>query len=192
MANVDAPVGFRPVRQLYGSSWTGATIDVVIAAANTTPTFVGDFVELAGGDDTFEGITRATVQQHVADQVDIYGLIVGFEPNYSDLTVKHRSTLTRRIAHMVVALPGVVFEGQLSVAWTAGDIGLNANVVVGSGDTLTGRSTMELANPATGAASLKVIGASFVVGESLDTAAAGTNAYVLVNESIFGAGIDGA
>jgi len=191
MANVDAAFGFRPI-QTHGSTWTGNAVSCVLATSNAVATFVGDIVRLEGGEDTTDGISRPTIDQIAATEVDIYGVIVGFEPNYADLTAKHRTASTRRVARVVEALPGVIFEAQLDEAWTAGDVGLNADVVVGTGDTTTGRSAMEIDNPATGAAQLKVINVSKVVGQTLDTSAAGTIAHVLMNETIYGAGVDGA
>ena len=68
------------------------------------------------------------------------------EPKYSDLAVHYVEASTRRIVHVAMD-PNLIFEvqedstgGSIAVA----SIGLNTDVVVGSGSTTTGISGMEL------------------------------------------------
>ena len=179
----DSAFGFRPVRTM--GTYSGQVVSAVIPASDSTATFVGDFVSLLAGQDTTDNMPL--VLQAAAAGV-IYGAIVGFEPDYTDLTSKYRLASTKRIARIAPALPGVVFECQASAAMAAGDVGGNVEVIVGAGDTATGRSGMEanLASaPINTTAQLQIIGPSLTVGETFDTAAAGTNLYVLVKESYF-------
>jgi len=180
----DAPFGFRPVRHM--GTYSGQVISAVIPATDSTAVFVGDLVSLAAGQDTVDNMM--TVTQTAAANTQIVGAVVGFEPDYSDLTLKHRAASTKRIARIAPALPGVVFECQASAAMSAGDVGGNVEVTVGAGSTTTGRSAMEAdlgSAPIATTAQLQIIGPSLTVGETFDTSAAGTNIYVLVNESIF-------
>lgn len=155
MANVDSPFGLRPVRYLNGAPWNGQVNRYLLAAGNNTATFIGDMVTLAGsaGADPshVNGIpTRGmpTIAQSVAGTGPHLGVVVGFEILPTDLTVLHRLASTARIA-LVVDDPNVIFEIQEvsgGTALTVDEVGLNANVVVGSGSTTTGLSGMELGN----------------------------------------------
>lgn len=180
----DAAFGFRPVRLASGSPYNGQATSCVIPASDGTATFIGDFVKLAGGSDTTDAMPTV-IQAAAGDR--LYGVVVGFEPDYSDLTNKYRLASTKRVARVVPAYPGTVFEGQADGAVVAGDVGQLADVVVGTGDTATGRSAMEIdiSTKATANGQLQIIGLSQTVGEEVDTAAAGTNLLVIVNESIF-------
>lgn len=180
----DAAFGFRPVRLASGSPYNGQATSCVIPASDGTATFVGDFVKLAGGEDTTEAMPTV-IQAAAGDR--LYGVIVGFEADYSDLTVKYRLASTKRVVRVALALPGTVFEGQADGAVVAGDTGQLCDIVVGSGDTATGRSAMEIDISTKGTASgqLQIQSPSKTVGEDFDTAAAGTNLLVTVNESVF-------
>lgn len=179
----DAAFGFRPVRTA-GGPWTGQALSAVIPATDGTATFIGDFVKLAGSADATEKMP--TIAQ-VAAGDRIWGCVVGFEPNYTDLTQKYRTASTKIIARVVPALPGTVFEGQADGAAAAGTIGSNVDVVVGAGNTTTGRSGMEIdiSTSTTGTAQLQIVGPVQTEGEDLDTSAAGSNLLVIVNESDF-------
>ena len=180
----DSAFGFRPVRTM-GSTYTGQVVSAVVPASDSTALFVGDFVSLTAGQDTTDNMPL--VVQAAAAGV-IYGAVVGFEPDYTDLTSKYRLASTKRIARIAPALPGVVFECQANAALAAGDVGGNVEIIVGAGNTTTGRSAMEAdlsTAPIASAAQLQIIGPSLTVGETFDTSAAGTNLYVLVKESYF-------
>lgn len=179
----DAPFGFRPVRHM-GLPYAGQCMSFVVPATDSTALFVGDLVSWSAGQDTTDNMPLCT--QAAAGGI-ILGAVVGFEPDYTDLSLKYRTASTKRIVRVCPALPGTVFECQANAALSAGDIGGNVEIVVGSGDTTTGRSAMEAAIgvPATGSAQLTLLSPSKTVGETFDTAAAGTNLLVLVNESYF-------
>jgi hypothetical protein len=179
----DSAFGFRPVRSM--GTYNGQVVSAVVPATDSTALFIGDFVSLSAGQDTTDNMPLVT--QAAAGGI-IYGAVVGFEPDYTDLQSKYRLASTKRIARIAPALPGTVFECQANAAMAAGDVGGNVEIVVGSGDTATGRSGMEAdlsTAPITGTAQLQIISPSKTVGETFDTAAAGTNLLVLVNESYF-------
>jgi len=142
MANRDNPNGAKPVKHLNGSPWNGAMNRYAIPAADGTATFVGDFVKLYGTG-TAEGVNQV-IQAAATDR--LVGAIVAFEPDPTNLSATHRTALTLRYCWVADA-PDTVFEIQedsdISTLALA-DIGENADIVVGAGNTSTGMSGMEL------------------------------------------------
>lgn len=173
----DVAFGFRPL------SYAGPTHLCVIPASDGTATFIGDAVKLHGSEDTTDNAT--TVIQAAAGNV-IYGVIVGFVPDYSNLATKYRLASTRRLCMVVPALPSIEFEVQADAAVTAGDSGTYYDMVVGSGSTTSGRSAMEIGISTAGnTGQLQLLRPSRTVDETFDTTAAGTNVVVHINESVF-------
>jgi hypothetical protein len=143
MANVDNPSGFTPVRHLSGAPYNGATNRYAILAANGTATFVNDLV-VVGGSGTADGVP--SVIQAAATNTNIVGSVVGFEILPTDLTVMYRLASTLRYA-LVCDDPYVIYEAQEdsdSAALTVDEIGENCDIVVGSGNTTSGISAMEI------------------------------------------------
>lgn len=140
MANVDRPSGLRPVRTLSGTPFK--IEECYILAADGTATFIGDAVKLSGTGHT-DG-TPAVVQAAAGDA--LYGVVVGFAPDPTNLTLNYRTASTLRKCFVVVGTD-VVYEiqedsdgGDMAVT----DIGKCGDVVVAAGNTATGRSAMEL------------------------------------------------
>jgi hypothetical protein len=165
MANVDKPSGLKPVKHLNGNPWNGKYNIYSIASGNGTATFVGDLV-------TMDGTADATgkypgVKQTVADDDTIVGVAIGFGTtpdliaNPDSLVTRHRpASVLRYVA--VVDDPTVIFEIQedsVVSALTITEVGCNADVVVGSGNTTSGISAMELDsdNAAADAADLRIM-----------------------------------
>ena len=155
MANVDSPFGLRPVRYLNGAPWNGQVSRYLLDSGNGTATFIGDLVVVAGSagaqGSVVQGVPTSgmpTIAQGVAGTGPFVGVVVGFEPLLSDLSVKHRLASTSRVA-LVCDDPNVIFEIQEvsgGTALTVDEVSLNANVVVAAGSTVTGLSGMELNN----------------------------------------------
>lgn len=154
MPNVDRPNGLRPVGTVNAASWSGKVNMYLLASGDATATFVGDLVDLAGSAGTaglmVNGIDvegMATIQQGVAGGPHV-GVVVGFLPDQDNLSRMYRAASTARIA-LVSDDPMTIYEIQEAsggTALTATEVGLNANVVVGSGNTTSGASGMELDN----------------------------------------------
>ena len=154
MANVDRPRGLFPVKYASGAPYNGAVNMYLLDSGDNTATFIGDLVKLAGSSgaagDVVAGIDLEgipTIQQSAAGDKSI-GVVVGFLPDSTNLTLKYRTASTDRIA-LVADDPDLLFEIQEvtgGTALTKDAVGLNANVVVGSGNTATGLSGMELDN----------------------------------------------
>lgn len=150
MANVDRPCGLKPVKHLDGSPWNGKYNIYSVSADDATAIYIGDLV-------TMDGTADATgkypgVKQTTADDDTIVGVAIGFGTtpdliaNPDSLGTRYRpASVLRYVA--VVDDPTVIYEIQEdsaggSIAITA--VGNNADVVVGSGNTTTGMSGMEL------------------------------------------------
>lgn len=171
MANVDRPSGLTPVGTIGAANWNGKVNMYVVESANDTAIFVGDLVKLNGtagenGETSFgldvEGI--AEIVQSAAGNRSV-GVVVGFLPNQDNLMQKHCPSETRRVA-LVSDDPNTIYEIQEvsgGTALTSAAVGLNADVVVGSGNTTTGLSGMELDNSTeagTAGLNLQILGLS--------------------------------
>lgn len=180
MANVDRPNGLRPVKHLDGSPYNGAVNRYYIPASDSTATFVGDAVK-SGGTADADGVP--TIAQAAAGDA-IRGVIVAFEPNPDNLGINYRAASTARYA-LVADAPDLVFEIQEdavggAVAITA--VGNNADLVVGSGNTTSGASGMELdsSTVATTTAQLRILG--FVQDPKNEVGVANAKLLVSINE----------
>lgn len=188
MANRDTIYGLKYIGNLSGNA-TGQVVRCNIPASDGTATFIGDAVKSLGSSDA-DGI--AQVIQCAAGDI-IYGVIVGFEPLLSDLSVKHRVASTNRYC-LVQIDPMSVFEIQedsVGGALAATNVGHNADLIVATGSTQSGYSGMELdSSTATTTATLRlrILGFSQRVDNEI-----GANAKVLVkiNGSEFGNAIAG-
>lgn len=174
MANADRVNGGRPVKHLDGSPYNGAANRYYVPSSDSTAIFVGDAVKSAGSADA-NGV--ASVAQAAAGDA-IRGWVVGVEPVTDESTI-YRAASTERYVFVADA-PDLVVEIQedsVGGALAATSVGLNADLVVGSGDTASGRSGMELdsSTAATTSAQLRIIGFAQRADNEI-----GTNAKVLV------------
>jgi len=142
MANVSRPNGLRPVRHINGSPWNGQAETMAVLVGDGTALFVGDIVKTAGTADAngVQAITRMTANTDLPT-----GVIVGFTPDYSNLSnpSQYRLASTARYA-LVVTDPTVVYEVQATGTTVVADVGLNAGVTFTAGSTSTGISGMQL------------------------------------------------
>ena len=151
MANVDRPRGLSPVKHLNGNPYNGEfNIYFVPAADATYDIFVGDLLQFAAGADPTGKYPLCS--QYIAAQTDVVGACVGFGDspkimaNVSDLSLRRRVKATDKYI-AVVDDPDVIFRIQEDGDTTpvaAASVGLNAEIIVGAGNTLTGASGMEL------------------------------------------------
>lgn len=167
MANTDRISGFKPVRHLNGNPWNGKARMYYIAAGDATATFIGDAVSSAGSADATG--KYPTVQQAAAAGA-IRGVVIGFSDqpyiatDTTDLNRKYRLASTAMYC-LVVDDPDVIFEIQednVANDMDADMVGLSVDITVGSGDTSSGMSAMELdsSDTATAAGQCKILGVS--------------------------------
>jgi len=140
MASVLA--GFRPVKHLNGSPYNGQLNRYMISASDSQATNVGDFVQLSDNDALVDtvgfGVYPAVERIGSGTAVPIVGVIVGFEPDYTNLnTGNYRAALTRRVA-LVADSPDLIFaayqDGTGGVV-AAASVGLNAAINLGTAAT---------------------------------------------------------
>jgi hypothetical protein len=141
MANADVPAGLRPIRHRNGAPYNGAVNIYYVPSSDSTAIFIGDAVKSAGSADA-NGVPSVA---QVAAGNAVRGVVVGVVPvTHESLT--YRAASTERYL-LVADDPDLVFEVQEDSAGGAlavTDVGENADIVVGSGDTFTGKSAMEL------------------------------------------------
>lgn len=182
---------------ITGAPWNGQVNMYLCPSADATAMFVGDAVKSGGtagaagvivnGQDV-EGM--ATIATAAANNV-CRGVVVGFLPKQSDLTVLHREASTNRIA-LVVDDPMVVYEIEANgVGVAAADVGANADFVATAGSTLTGQSAFVLntASIATTAGlNLRILGLVKRPDNALGTA---DKVWVTLNSHEFHTGVAG-
>jgi hypothetical protein len=180
-----APYGFRPVRMLDGSPWNGALTMVAIPASNGTATFVGDVVNwftdagaagLTSSGLNLEGTPQAVVSANGAIGQNLMGVVCGFLPDPTNLSLRHRAASTLRVA-LVCLADGVVFEAQEDGATSqlaAADMNLNISFNTTAGNTATGQSKFSLISnnkAATATLPCRLIGLSKRVGNAYASSA---------------------
>jgi len=185
MANADSPSGFRPVGNLLGAPHTAATRRCVILAADSTATFIGDLVTLSGTASS-DGNAYPSVQQAAVDD-KAFGVITSFEADPTNLELMYRTASTLRYCNVVPCTGGQLFAIQAdSVSHTEAitDIGNTADFIVGSGNTSTGKSGMELDSSSIGTGvGLHIMG----IVPRPDNAIGDNVEYIVrVNENAFG------
>jgi hypothetical protein len=146
MANADRAAGLLPVRYITGAPYNGAADVYSTATGDGTAIFLGDPVKLSGTSTTINGVVYADVDQAATGDV-IIGVVVGVLPVTNDSLIYRAASTARRL--LVATDPSLLYEIQEvsgGTALTAAAIGLNADFVVGTGNTITGMSGVELNN----------------------------------------------
>lgn len=194
MANVNAPFGLRPVRYVDGRPYNGAHIECFATGASGA-IYIGDPVLLAGSGNTAEVQGRAagtlpTVGPATAGDGNlISGVCVGVVPVTNQSTI-YRANSTDRIIQVVID-PMVVFQGQTDTAgtdWAATDICSYANLLTGTGSTVTGLSgftldTTDVPDAADVSNQLYILGLSKIPGNAIGEFAVWD---VAINQHTFG------
>lgn len=157
MANADRPLGLRPVRYRNGTPWNGQARAYYVTATNGTAFYIGDPVDISGASNTAEvtviggkfapgslpTVTLASAGG-AATSGWVTGAIVSVMPTNRDSTI-YREASTARVV-MVADDPNIIFEIQddASGALATTSVGLNADLVSGTGSAFTGQSAWEL------------------------------------------------
>lgn len=146
MANVDSRFGLKPVDHLLGLNWSERVLKCYIPSTDSTRAmFIGDAVDLAGSADA-SGQCPTVTPVTVGATYPIFGVIVGFDPDPTDLTLLYRPDDTARYCYVCID-PYVIYEiqGCSSAAIGAASVGLNGVLVAThAGDAATGLSGLEL------------------------------------------------
>jgi len=189
MANVNKPFGLKALGNL---SATGAQkqYGYVIANGQAGAIFQGDLVTVFDG-----SLVQFNPSTHTA-AVGVFNGCFYNDPTTQKPTFKnfYPGSITTTIGNItadVIDDPSQLFIIQADASVTQVQVGFNADVVAGTGNTTTGVSGMELAGtPAkTAALNLKIVGLYNVPGNEF-----GANAVLVVkiNEHLYGsAGVAG-
>jgi hypothetical protein len=152
MANVSFVNGFSPVETFNGTPYNSKVKPYLVKTGDSTAMFLGDLVNIAGGcgvvaiQSDWTGYSLPLVAQAAATSTTVVGVIVGFEPDRSDLTLLYRKASTERIVY-VCDDPNMMFVAQedgLVTPIALADMTKNINIIVGAGATLFGNSGMQL------------------------------------------------
>lgn len=188
MANVDGKYGLA----LHEDNSQSNLITCIIPSGNATATFVGDAVKLLDADAAkINGGPYAMAVAQCAATDPIYGVVMGFQQHTvasgMDLGRRHRPASTAMYVMIKPAHPLDVYRIQAdddTETLAASDIGCNADLVVGSGSTITGLSGMELDSNTTAAtAGLQVRVVGFVDRPSNEIGVSKQDVLVTINQS---------
>lgn len=147
MANTDAAFGLVPIGTTDGSDYHGKMREVEFLAGDSVACFVGDLVKLTGTTGT-NGKTPVVAQAVIGNAA--IGAIVSFVPDFDNESFinagNNRLASTARKAMVCFGseVLYVVQEDSVGGALAAADAGLNADIVVGTGNTITGVSGSEI------------------------------------------------
>lgn len=141
MPNTNVAFGLKPVRSAHGTPGAFVTREYFVPSSDGTALFIGDPVILAGSANstmTAPTVTRATA----AGGNRVTGVVVGFRPNETINAAGYRAASTDAYV-LVTDDPDQLYEIQddsVGGALAAADIGLNADLIAGTGNTATKRS----------------------------------------------------
>lgn len=143
MANANKPSGLSPIGYLNGSPWNGGGRVYCIPDTDDTLVYaIGDPVNIAGGADA-RGVPTITLATAGTGN-GILGVIVsgaggvaygGAYGVPADSPIVIPATKTRNYYVLVADDPNIIFEAQeeaTGTAFTAAEVGLNANLVSGT------------------------------------------------------------
>lgn len=179
MANLNAPSGLSPVNDVNGKPWSGAVRYYYHASDNSQAVYIGDLVTATGDTSlvTVGGIVMSIPNVTQSATGDVFqGVCVGAIANTRDSPTY--GAASTGIVLAVCDDPDALFAVQdvsTGTPLTPNAIGLNINVLVNQGSTITGLSGMVLNNTTeldTNTLDLKIVGQLQSPGNDLGTAAA--------------------
>jgi hypothetical protein len=183
MANPDIANGFIPVGTTTGADYHGKLEKVCFLAADETDTFIGDPVKLTGSSsDGYPSVAQCAAGDRC------YGVLVSLEPDFTDESslsaANYRRADTLRYGFVAVGDDVIysVQEDSVGGALAATDVGENIDIIVGSGDTVTGNSGVELDSETaaeTNSLVFRIVGLDKKQGNAI-----GTNARWLVTTNL--------
>lgn len=141
MSSTSAAWGLRPVKSRNaGAPYTGGTNMYFVPSTDATALYEGDVVQLAGSADT---LGTATVTRATAGAGNpILGVIVGFIPLATREQLPYRAASTAQYV-LVNDDPNTLYavqEDSVGGVVAAASVGLNIDLIAGSGSTYTGLS----------------------------------------------------
>lgn len=196
-------VGFRPVKHITGAPYNGQINRYMIAAGDTQATNVGDFVQLADDaalvDPVGFGVYPAVERIGSGTAVPILGVIVGFEPDYSNLNAPNfRAASTRRVAlvadadDLIFAAPQDAVGGVVAAASVGLNVAINLGTAGTSGAYASGMSVDSSTVATTATLPLQIVGVTSAPDNDVTSTARPAECLVRINTHAYGsAGIAG-
>ena len=199
MANINSPKGLQPIAYMSGAPWGGAVRTYWVPANNATALFMGDPVNLISNSSDANGVPGVVIASAGTGN-QILGAFLGISNNAGLLVDPLLQSQTPYLAANQAAYvyvcddPFLLYQIQEDsaggTAMTANAAGGNANLVAGTGSTITSFSGWQLQSSslsqATGSDStsqLRIIQALQQTGNSVGTSGSpeiGVNAQWLV------------
>jgi hypothetical protein len=152
VANINGPFGLRPLSYAWGGPYNGAVSTFYVPASNATALFLGDPLALLGNSSDANGVPAVGIA--TAGSTNYWlGPMLGVSNNAGSAVITVQWTTPVYIpantaAYVYVADdPNLVHEIQedsVGGALAATAAGLNANLVAGTGSTVTGWSGWQL------------------------------------------------
>jgi hypothetical protein len=139
MANANAPFGLKPLRDARSGKESGGLEMFSVPASDGTALYIGDPVVKNGSADAagIAGVVRA------AAAGPITGVVQGFVPDGVTNINGYRAAST--LAYVLVSTdPSEMYIIQEDVGLAAADIGLNTNLLTGTGNAYSKRSGFKL------------------------------------------------
>lgn len=158
MANANTPMGLKPVRNQGNGVMTGGLETFNVPASDGTALYIGDPVVKNGSADA--GGVAQVVRAVAAGPIT--GVVCGFAPDGTVNQTGYRAASTNAYV-LVETDPHQLYEIQEAAGLAAADIGLNANMVAGTGSAYSKQSgfMLDAATKATTATlALKIMGLS--------------------------------
>jgi hypothetical protein len=195
--------GFRPVKHLTGAPYNGQVNRYMISASDSQATNVGDLVQLSDNDALVDaqgfGVYPAVERIGSGTSVPIVGVIVGFEPDYSNLNAGNfRAASTRRIV-LVADSPDLLLaapqDGTGGVV-AAASVGLNVAINLGTAATAapwaSGMSVDSSTVATTNTLPLQIVGVTAAPDNDVTSTARPAELLVRINTHAFkAAGVAG-
>lgn len=184
MANTNSPRGLIPVSNATGAPYNGATMQFLHAVGDSQAIYVGDIVT-ATGTSVFITIGGSQMSFPIAAQFATGGIedgvCIGVDYITRDSPVY--APASTQVVITVAVDPDMlclVQDVNSGTPLTANDIGLNCDIVVNQGSTVTGYSAMALNNGSeatTNTLDVKIVGQLQSPGNDFgDTVSAGAAA----------------
>jgi len=149
MANANTPRGLQPYAYAWGAPFGGAYTTYYVPAGNATALYFGDPVALVSNSSDGNGIPVAEIAAAGAGNF-LVGAFMGITNNAGETPITLLQNQTPYLAASqaayiaVVDDPNVLFEIQESGAMTSGASGGGANLLSGTGSTVTNFSGWQL------------------------------------------------
>lgn len=148
MANLNNPFGLRPVNGLSGQPYTGGARIYSVPSGDSTAIYIGDCVKIVGTGQIINGSPFEDVARAASGDV-MCGVVIGVLPDTRDSLIYRAASTQRRV--LVADDPHILFacqQANTGTPFTVNDIGLNTNLTMTAGSTVTGFSGVVLDNTA--------------------------------------------